>query len=67
MPGRNSWTESFSEVAMKRFMDWASQQREKRRRMEDEDPNHMDLQVLVFLCFVSFTCLLAAYDSHVDM
>ena len=45
VPGRNSWTEPSSELAVNRCVDCTSQQREKRRRMDDEPVDHMDMLV----------------------
>ncbi|GMY08375.1 mini-chromosome maintenance complex-binding protein [Fagus crenata] len=45
VPGQNSWTEPSSESAMNRCVDCTSQQREKRRRMDDEPVDHMDMVV----------------------
>ncbi|KAH7537667.1 hypothetical protein FEM48_Zijuj03G0117200 [Ziziphus jujuba var. spinosa] len=42
VPGQNSWTESSAEAVMHESMNWASQQREKRRRFEDEAVDNMD-------------------------
>ncbi|GAV62484.1 LOW QUALITY PROTEIN: MCM_bind domain-containing protein/Racemase_4 domain-containing protein, partial [Cephalotus follicularis] len=44
VPGRNFWTEFSNEVAMNRCMDWASQHREKRQRMDDEAVDQMDMR-----------------------
>lgn len=41
VPGRNSWTEPSSEVFLKQCADRTSQQREKRRRVDDEAIDHM--------------------------
>ncbi|KAK1570503.1 hypothetical protein Q3G72_002880 [Acer saccharum] len=43
VPGQNSWTESLSEVLPNGCMDWTSQQREKRPRMDDDASDHMDM------------------------
>ncbi|XP_075667751.1 mini-chromosome maintenance complex-binding protein-like isoform X2 [Castanea sativa] len=45
VPGRNSWTEPSSESLVNRCVDCSSQQREKRRRMDDESVDHMDMLV----------------------
>ncbi|KAF7830871.1 mini-chromosome maintenance complex-binding protein [Senna tora] len=36
VPGQNAWTETSSEAFMNHYMDWTSQQREKRRRADEE-------------------------------
>ncbi|KAE7996497.1 hypothetical protein FH972_001212 [Carpinus fangiana] len=45
VPGQNSWTEPASELVLNRCMDFTSQQREKRRRVDDEGIDHMDMLV----------------------
>ncbi|KAK9282820.1 hypothetical protein L1049_011043 [Liquidambar formosana] len=45
VPGKNSWTESSSEAVINQCRDWTSQHREKRRRVDDEAIDHMDLLV----------------------
>ncbi|XP_031282616.1 mini-chromosome maintenance complex-binding protein-like [Pistacia vera] len=43
VPGQNSWTETSSEVMMNWCMDGTSQQGEKRQRMDDDAPDHVDM------------------------
>lgn len=43
VPGQSSWTEPSCEMDPNRGMDWSSQNREKRRRMDDEEVDPMDL------------------------
>ncbi|XP_022743028.1 mini-chromosome maintenance complex-binding protein isoform X2 [Durio zibethinus] len=44
VPGQSSWTEPSCEMEPNRGMDWSSQNREKRRRMDDEDADPLDLR-----------------------
>ncbi|XWS74486.1 hypothetical protein CRYUN_Cryun01aG0002200 [Craigia yunnanensis] len=43
VPGQSSWTEPSCEMDPNRGMDWSSQNREKRHRMDGEDADSMDL------------------------
>ncbi|OWM69883.1 mini-chromosome maintenance complex-binding protein [Punica granatum] len=45
VPGRNAWADDLSDVAITRCMDWTLQHGEKRRRMEDEADDEMDMQI----------------------
>ncbi|PON34962.1 Mini-chromosome maintenance complex-binding protein [Parasponia andersonii] len=45
VPGQNSWSVSSSDEMKYRSMDWASPQREKRRRSDDEAVDNMDTLV----------------------
>ncbi|KAF4346537.1 hypothetical protein F8388_015581 [Cannabis sativa] len=42
VPGQNSWAESFSDANVYKSMDWASPQREKRPRLDEEALDSMD-------------------------
>ena len=55
VPGRNYWTEPSSELVVNRCVDCTSQQREKRRRMDDEPVDHMDMLVSSIPAIVSKT------------
>ncbi|KAI4306951.1 hypothetical protein L6164_030188 [Bauhinia variegata] len=43
VPGQNAWTEISSEAVGNDCMDWASQQREKRRRTDNESADCVDM------------------------
>ncbi|XVF81935.1 hypothetical protein PTKIN_Ptkin16aG0002400 [Pterospermum kingtungense] len=43
VPGQSPWTEPLCELDPNLGMDWSSQTREKRHRMDDEDADPMDL------------------------
>lgn len=60
MPGQNSWTESPSEAVVYRSMDSATQQREKRQRVDAEATDIMDYDVIsiFIICILTVSSLL---------
>lgn len=58
VPGQNSWTEPSSESVVNHCKDFIPQQREKRRRMDDEAIDHMNMLVssvpVIISCISSF-------------